>query len=70
MAKEPRTLRSKKLRAILWYHANGKCQLCGCDLDPANWHADHKEAWCRAKTTNVHDMQALCPLCNLTKGSK
>lgn len=68
MATEPRTLRSKKLRALLYYEAEGKCQMCGCDL-PDDWHADHIEPWVRTGRTNVHEMQALCPACNLRKGS-
>jgi 5-methylcytosine-specific restriction endonuclease McrA len=63
-----RTLRSKKLRALLYYDAEGKCQICGCDL-PDDWHADHIEAWVKTKQTNVHGMQALCPACNLKKGA-
>ena len=65
-----RTLRSKKLRWILWRAANGKCQLCGCDLEPDNWHADHVVPYCDSHRTNVHEMQALCQQCNLKKGTK
>lgn len=64
-----RTLRSKKLRWLLWQAADGKCQMCGCEL-PDDWHADHVVPWRISKTTNVHDMQALCPACNLQKGGK
>jgi 5-methylcytosine-specific restriction endonuclease McrA len=64
-----RTLRSKKLRAALWIKAKGKCQSCGVDL-PWPWHADHIQPWVRTRETNVHDMQALCPTCNLKKGAK
>ena len=64
-----RSLRSKTLRAALWLAAGGKCQMCGKEL-PWPWHADHIEAWVRTKETNVHDMQALCPACNLKKGAK
>lgn len=64
-----RTLRSKKLRALLYYAQGGKCAKCGCDL-PDDWHADHKTPWAVTKRTNVHDMQALCPRCNLQKGAK
>jgi len=63
-----RTLRSKRLRAALWIASGGKCCICKCDL-PTSWHADHKEPWAKSKTTNVHDMQALCPQCNLKKGA-
>ena len=66
--KEARTLRSKKLRAALWYAANGKCQRCGRDLGKY-WHADHIIPWSKTRRTNVHEMQALCSRCNLTKGT-
>lgn len=65
--KTPRTLRSKRLRAALWIAANGKCQICGCELEEV-WHADHVVPWVVSKRTNVHEMQALCPACNLSKG--
>lgn len=67
--KEQRTLRSKKLRAALWIAANGKCQICQGELGKG-WHADHVVAWVKTKITNVHDMQALCKKCNLSKGKK
>lgn len=64
-----RTLRSKRLRAALYHAANGKCQLCGCELGE-DWHADHIVPWVLTRRTNVHEMQALCPACNLSKGVK
>lgn len=64
-----RTLRSKKLRALLYYAQGGKCAKCGCEL-PDDWHADHVTPWVVSQRTNVHDMQALCPKCNLEKGAK
>ncbi|NER04680.1 MAG: DEAD/DEAH box helicase family protein, partial [Okeania sp. SIO3C4] len=66
MSNQSRFLRSKRLRAALWYAANGKCQKCGCDL-PTNWHADHIERWAETNRTNVHEMQALCPKCHYEK---
>lgn len=63
-----RFLRSKRLRAALWAAADGKCQGCGCDL-PDGWHADHTVPYSVSGRTNVHEMQALCPKCNLLKGS-
>lgn len=64
-----RFLRNKKHRALLYYDANGKCQMCGCDL-PGDWHADHIEPWSSTGRTNVHEMQALCPDCNQRKGDQ
>lgn len=66
---EQRTLRSKKLRARLYYSQNGQCAMCGCEL-PDTWHADHIIPHSVSHRTNVHEMQALCPLCNLKKGTK
>jgi 5-methylcytosine-specific restriction endonuclease McrA len=65
-----RTLVSKRLRYALWRAADGKCQLCGRDLDPDDWHADHITPWSKTGRTNVHEMQALCPHCNLKKGDR
>ena len=65
-----RCLRSKKLRWLLWEGADGKCSICHCELDPDNWHADHIIPFSKTNWTNVHEMQALCPKCNLRKGSK
>lgn len=63
-----RFLRSKQLRNALWLAAGGKCQRCGCEL-PEDWHADHIIPWAESRQTNVHEMQALCPACNLSKGA-
>lgn len=69
IAADGRTLRSRKDRALLFYATNGKCAECGCDL-PDVWHADHIESWRKTHRTNPHEMQALCPKCNLKKGAK
>lgn len=70
MGNEPRTLRSKKARARLWYAAEGICPLCGDPILPIEWNADHKISWKVRPVTNMHEMQALCVGCNLKKGSK
>src|SRR5262245_45593066 len=64
-----RTLRSKKLRAVLYAAFDGKCAICGQPL-PDDWHADHIVPWVRMQRTHVHEMQPLCPICNLRKGKK
>jgi hypothetical protein len=66
---EKRSLTNLKLRAALWMQADGKCQSCGNELQPG-WHADHIVPWRLSNRTNVHEMQALCPNCNLKKGGK
>ena len=64
-----RYLRSQELRASLYYNANGRCQSCG-DVLKDGWHADHVTPWRTSQRTNVFEMQALCPDCNLRKGSR
>lgn len=64
-----RRLTSKRLRGALFIAADGRCQSCGKELG-AGWHADHLVPWSKTKRTNVHEMRALCPRCNLAKGAK
>ena len=64
-----RSLRAPALRNLLYDWADGKCRLCGRDL-PDDWHADHIEPWSATQRTNVFEMQALCPDCNLRKGNR
>jgi superfamily II DNA or RNA helicase len=64
-----RFLRSKRLRGVLYRAADGKCQACGDEL-PIEWHADHVVPYAMTQRTNIHEMQALCPQCNLKKGKK
>ena len=56
-------------RAILYLQAKGRCQSCGVLLDPSNWHADHVVPWSKGGITKLRNGDALCPKCNLTKGS-
>jgi 5-methylcytosine-specific restriction endonuclease McrA len=67
-------MRRRKLRpferVFLYRQAGGRCALCGVELDPLNFHADHIEPFCVTGRTNVFDMQALCAACNLRKGAR
>lgn len=64
-----RTLRSKRLRRLLFHASGGKCALCGKELGDG-WHADHIVPWSVRKETNIFNMQATCAVCNLRKGNK
>lgn len=55
-------------RTALFLAADGRCSNCGVELEPG-WHADHVHPWSRGGPTDVTNGQALCPTCNLTKGS-
>lgn len=59
---------SSSQRAALYLYADGKCSECGVVLEPG-WHADHIAPFVDGGSTDVVNGQALCPTCNLTKGS-
>ncbi len=63
-----RRLQSKALRYALLSATDGRCAHCNTELVDG-WHADHVIPWSKTHETNVHDMQALCPTCNLKKGT-
>ena len=55
-------------RSALYLAADGRCQRCGRELAPG-WHADHVMPYVAGGPTDVINGQALCPRCNLRKGS-
>ncbi len=56
-------------RTALYLAADGRCQSCGAELKPG-WHGDHETPYSRGGKTDVTNGQALCPICNVKKGSK
>jgi superfamily II DNA or RNA helicase len=59
---------NQRERAALFIAADGLCTECGNELPP-RWHADHVEPHSAGGPTDVANGQALCPICNLRKGS-
>jgi superfamily II DNA or RNA helicase len=55
-------------RVALYLAADGCCTSCGAELE-AGWHADHMNPHSGGGPTDVINGQALCPPCNLRKGS-
>ncbi len=64
-----RTLRSRWMRWALRRRAGFHCPKCGEPLTRA-FHADHVKAHVNGGKTNLYEMQALCPTCNLKKGDR
>jgi superfamily II DNA or RNA helicase len=60
---------SSRQRIALYLAQDGRCALCGVAL-MSGWHADHVNPWSNQGLTDVVNGQALCPTCNLKKGSK
>jgi len=55
-------------RVALYLAAGGRCEGCGSELRPG-WHADHVHPWAEGGPTDVTNGAALCPACNLKKGT-
>ena len=64
---EPRRFNSSQ-RMALYLNADGRCEKCGVELEDG-WHADHIVPWSVGGPTNLANGQALCPECNLKKGT-
>lgn len=56
-------------RTALWLNSDGCCEGCGRKLI-GGFHADHVVPFSAGGSTDVLNGQALCPYCNLSKGSK
>ncbi|WP_406225019.1 DEAD/DEAH box helicase family protein [Streptomyces anulatus] len=56
-------------RGALFLAADGHCEECRTPLE-AGWHGDHVSPYSAGGDTDVLNGQALCPACNLRKGSK
>ena len=59
---------TRRQRNTLYLAADGRCANCGTDLLPG-WHADHHTPWALGGSTRTDNGRALCPACNLQKGS-
>jgi len=55
-------------RKQIYEKSGGKCQKCGTDLSPTNFHADHITPFTQAGKTETGNGQALCSKCNWEKG--
>lgn len=70
---------SKREKAALYDAADGRCQCWGCGACGPDgceaelsrgWHADHDDPHSRGGETDLVNGRALCPPCNLSKGSR
>lgn len=56
-------------RRLLFERADGRCQKCGADL-AVDWHGAHLLAWTHGGATELENMEAWCPSCNLKLGAQ
>jgi superfamily II DNA or RNA helicase len=60
---------NRRERVALYLAADGRCELCGAELEPG-WHADHRTAYSAGGPTDVINGQATCSTCNQKKGDR
>lgn len=65
--RDPRRRLSVEERQLLYARANGLCEDCGTEL-AADWHGAHGSAWITGGATQLDQMRAQCPKCNLRFG--
>lgn len=65
---DKRRFATPQQRQAAFVLANGCCQMCGTELQP-DWHCDHVKPWVHGGETDILNLQALCPACNLRKGA-
>ena len=65
---DPRRRFNSRERTALYLAADGRCSACGTELRPG-WHGDHITPHTAGGPTDVLNGQALCPACNLLKGT-
>lgn len=67
--KDQRRFFTPAQRRALYWASEGRCEECGTELNPKNWHADHDHPHSKGGITDVINGRALCPSCNLKKGA-
>lgn len=55
-------------RATVFIIANGRCELCGVELDE-NWEVDHRLPFSLGGDTTIENAMALCRVCNRRKSN-
>ena len=66
--KKERRFATKRQKIYAYLIADGKCAICGKEL-LSGFHVDHIIPFSKKGETELCNLQALCPKCNLTKGS-
>ena len=66
-----RSLKSKRQRYWIWQSQQGQCAICGIFIDcDEDYHVDHIHPYSKGGATELHNLQLLCPSCNLGKGAR
>lgn len=65
-----RRLFSKDERWTLFAVQFGVCAICNKELEEHSFHADHIVPFSKGGKTEISNGQAVCQLCNLSKGAK
>jgi len=60
---------SERLKVQVLMRDGNKCRLCGIIVTGANIHFDHIKPWSKGGETVLENLQVLCELHNLAKGT-
>jgi 5-methylcytosine-specific restriction endonuclease McrA len=60
----------KLWRATIYHRDNGRCGICGGEVDPDSFHLDHIIPFSRGGVHDPGNIQLAHPLCNLKKGAR
>lgn len=52
------------VKAVVWRRCAGRCEACGCRLDPSTWAGHHRKLRARGGRHSVCNAVALCPPCH------
>ncbi|MER7011673.1 DEAD/DEAH box helicase family protein [Saccharopolyspora sp. NPDC000359] len=67
--RDPKRRADRQQRAHLYEEAGGRCQRCGAELGP-DYHAAHLIAHSHGGATDLPNLEAWCPTCNLRLGNR
>ncbi|MGA1416710.1 MAG: HNH endonuclease [Candidatus Nanopelagicaceae bacterium] len=62
-----RRIATKRERDLLWILQNGRCAICGCELN--SFDVDHVVPFSRKGETTIWNLQPLCVTCHKSKHS-
>jgi len=58
----------RAVRNMVWDRDYGRCYLCGCRVNPSDWHLEHMIPKTLGGTDDARNLAVACPGCNLQKG--
>ena len=67
--RDPQRTFTRDERIVIWRRDNGKCQICGEEINLNQMHADHIKRHSEGGRTTLENGRALCIPCNTSRGA-